>query len=145
VLRSDEIRKRLCGVAPETRLPEEGYAEAVSTRVFTELASQAAAAVAGGQCVVADATFLDAAHRAQIQEAAGAAPFLGIWLTAPLAELERRVAGRVGDASDATVAVLRNAAARDSVPPCWRVVDATEREIATARLLDAGRTLGVVC
>ena len=38
VLRSDEIRKRLHGVAPETRLPEAAYAEPVSRQVFRALA-----------------------------------------------------------------------------------------------------------
>lgn len=145
VLRSDEIRKRLCGVAPETRLGADAYAEAVSARVFAELAAEAASSVAGGQCVIADATFLDATHRAQIRAAAGASPFLGIWLTAPLDELERRVAARTGDVSDATVAVLRNAVARDGVPQGWRAVDATGQEIALARILDAGKALGVTC
>jgi len=145
VLRSDEIRKRLCGVAPETHLDADAYAEAVSARVFTELAAESTAAVAGGQCVIADATFLNPAHRAQIRAAAGSAPFLGIWLTAPLDELERRVTARTRDASDATVAVLRNAASRDAVPEGWCAVDARDREFSLARILDAGRALGVTC
>ena len=40
---------------------------------------------------------------------AAGARFVGFWLDAPLAELERRVVTRSGDASDATVAVLRAA------------------------------------
>jgi len=144
-LRSDEIRKRLCGVAPETRLGADAYAEPVTARVFSELAAEATAAIAGGQCVIADATFLNPAHRAQIRAAAGSAPFLGIWLTAPLDELERRVAARTNDASDANVAVLHKAAARDAVPEGWRAVDATDKEFAQARILDAGHALGVTC
>jgi len=145
VLRSDEIRKRLCGVAPETPLGADAYTEAVSARVFTELAAETAAAIAGGQCVIADATFLNPEHRAQIRAAAGSAPFLGIWLIAPLDELERRVAARTRDASDATVAVLRNAASRDGVPEGWRAVDAMDKDAALARILDAGKALGVTC
>jgi len=145
VVRSDEVRKRLCGVEPETRLAEDAYTEAVSARVFTELAAETTAAVAGGQCVIADATFLNPEHCAQIRAAAGSAPFLGIWLTAPLDELERRVAARTRDASDATVAVLRNAASRDGVPEGWRAVDAMDKDAALARILDAGKALGVTC
>ena len=38
VLRSDEIRKRRHGVAPEQRLPQTAYSDAASEAVFGELA-----------------------------------------------------------------------------------------------------------
>ena len=126
VLRSDEIRKRLMGVAPEDRLPEAGYAPEVSARVFQDLAEQTRVAVAAGHAVIADATFMSLAHRAMIRAAAGDAPFLGVWLTAPIEELERRVAGRTGDASDATVDVLRAYATRDPGAGDWTDVDARD-------------------
>jgi predicted kinase len=85
-----------------------------------------------GHAVVADATFLEARHRAGIAAAAGGVPFLGVWLTAPLAVLERRVAGRVGDASDADVAVLRRAAAHDPGAGAWLSVDAADGDAALA-------------
>ena len=44
ILRSDVIRKRLWGVAPETRLPPEAYGEALTRRVYAELCERAAAA-----------------------------------------------------------------------------------------------------
>jgi uncharacterized protein len=53
--------------------------------------------------------------------------FLGIWLQAPLAELEQRVAARTADASDATVAVLQHAAQDDPGAGDWLSVDATDR------------------
>ncbi|HTW68516.1 MAG TPA: AAA family ATPase [Acetobacteraceae bacterium] len=115
ILRSDEIRKRQHGVAPEQRLPQSAYSDAASEAVFATLADGVRVAASGGQCVVADGTFMDPAHRRAV-EAAAAAPgarFHGFWLDAPLAELERRVVARSGDASDATVSVLRSAA-RDS-------------------------------
>jgi hypothetical protein len=52
-------------------------------------------------------------------------PFHGAWLDAPAAVLEARVAGRSGDASDATVEVLRQQLARDLGPLDWARVDAT--------------------
>lgn len=126
VLRSDEIRKRQHGAAPEQRLEASAYAPAASAAVFAELFAAARTIAGAGHAVVADATFLNPAHRAGIADAAAGVPFLGLWLTAPLAELERRVRGRIGDASDADLAVLRGAAAHDPGAGAWLAVDATD-------------------
>jgi uncharacterized protein len=112
--------------------------------VFSELASLAEVAAKGGHAVIADATFMDQAHRSMIQDAAirAGAPFLGIWLTASLAELERRVSARSGDASDATVAVLHSAAANDPGPPaCWHAVDASNAAQAESEVLALAKAL----
>ena len=65
--------------------------------------------------------------------------YSGIWLDAPLTVLEQRVVGRHGDASDATVAVLRQsaahvAAAKQGPPAGWTVVDATDLDQAAHRV-----------
>lgn len=132
-LRSDEIRKRQHGVPPETRLPPEAYAPEASARVHDELFTMTRAALAAGQSVVADAMFLDPAMRAAIAAAAGAARFDGLWLTAAPDVLERRVAARRGDASDADAAVLRRVLAADPGPLSWHVLDATADAEPAAR------------
>lgn len=118
LLRSDEIRKRLHGAAPEERLPPAAYAPEASAAVFVELAAQARDAFAAGQAVVADAVF------ARAEERAALAPGEGLWLTAPLDVLRARVAARTGDASDADLAVLEATAARGIAAPEWTVLDA---------------------
>lgn len=125
ILRSDEIRKRLFGVAPEQRLPKAAYTGAVSFEVMAALAQGVRLAAGAGHAVIADATFMDMGNRATLQTAAGAASFLGVWLEVPLAVLESRVAGRSGDASDADLAVLRRAASSDPGPGDWQAIDAT--------------------
>ncbi|HET8995512.1 MAG TPA: AAA family ATPase [Acetobacteraceae bacterium] len=132
VLRSDEIRKRRFGVPPEQRLPAEAYADAVSQAVFAALAADAGRTAASGHCVVADATFMDPAHRQALEAASRAAgvPFVGLWLQAPMAELERRVIARTGDASDATLAVLRQAAQHDPGAGDWLPLDAANASTA---------------
>lgn len=134
VLRSDEIRKRQAGVAPETRLPTTAYTPEASAAVFAELAAMTATAVAAGHPVIADATFMNPAHRTAVQAAAGRAPFLGIWLQAPLPVLEARVAARHGDASDADLAVLRSAAAHDPGARDWHPVAAADGGAALAAI-----------
>lgn len=134
VLRSDEIRKRRFGVPPEQRLPEAAYAEEVSRAVMAELCRMAGEAAALGQAVIADATFLDPADRAAIAASAAGGPFLGVWLSAPLDLLEARVAARRGDASDATVAVLRRVAAADRGGGEWLAVPAEDAPTALERV-----------
>ena len=63
VLRSDVIRKRLFGVAPETRLPTSAYAPKVSHRVYETLREKAAAALAAGYSVIIDAVSLKPEER----------------------------------------------------------------------------------
>jgi predicted kinase len=134
VVRSDEIRKRLFGCAPEERLPPEAYAPAANAQVNTMLIAMACQAAAAGQAVILDSTFLQPKMAGQLADALGAGHpgYTGIWLHAPLSLLEQRVADRRGDASDATVAVLRQAAARSVMPPGWVAVDATDINAAEA-------------
>lgn len=131
-LRTDEIRKRRAGVAPEQRLPESAYAEAESAAVHAEMFAAARAAIGAGQAVVLDAVFLDPAMRAAARAAAGAAPFLGLWLEAPLDVLRARVAARRGDASDATVEVMERAARVDPGALDWVRVDAAGDALGAA-------------
>ena len=92
ILRSDEIRKRLAGVAPEERLGPAAYSEDATRRVNDALLD--GVRTASGHEVIADSTFLDPALRAAVAGCGG--PFTGIWLDAPLDVLERRVAARRG-------------------------------------------------
>ena len=132
-LRSDEIRKRRAGVAPETRLPPEAYRPEESAAVHAEIFALARAALAAGQSVVLDAMFLDPAMRAAAEAVAAPHPFAGFWLEAPLGLLRTRVAGRGADASDATVEVLDRAAAVDPGPVAWMRLDAAGDALGTAR------------
>ncbi|PHK95112.1 hypothetical protein CR162_10220 [Pseudoroseomonas rhizosphaerae] len=127
VLRSDEIRKRLHGMAPEDRLPPEAYAPEASAAVQAELCALAGQALRAGHGVIADSVFLEPALRARIAAVAAAAgvPFQGVWLEAPLPLLRARVAARRGDASDAGLAVLEQTARRDPGPIAWRRLDAS--------------------
>jgi aminoglycoside phosphotransferase family enzyme/predicted kinase len=147
VLRSDEIRKRLHGVAPEQRLPQTAYTAAASKAVFAALGEQSRTAVSGGHAVVADATFMSASSRATVGAAATAAgvPFIGFWLQAPRQVLEARIAGRRRDASDATIDVLRAASRADPGAGDWTAVDAHDPRFALARVRDVIRSTLVPC
>jgi hypothetical protein len=138
-LRTDEIRKRRAGLAPEDRLPASAYAESESISVHEVMFALAREALAAGQSVVLDAVFLDPARRAQAEAAAAPHPFTGFWLEAPISLLRQRISEReaapVRDASDATIAVMESAARADPGVVAWHRLDATApREPARAVL-----------
>lgn len=127
VLRSDELRKRLNHVPPETRLSLSAYTPEANVRLKAVLLEAAAAAATSMHGLIIDTSFLSSALRAQaaqIAENAGRA-WLGLWLEAPLPILEDRLARRSGDASDAGPEVMREAALIDPGPITWHRLDAS--------------------
>lgn len=126
VLRSDEIRKCLLGRLPTEPLGPEGYAAELSPRVYAAMRERAAAALAAGRAVVADAVHARPEERAAIEAVAADANvrFDGLWLEAPRSTLASRLTGRRDDASDATVAVLDQQVTYDTGDIGWRRVAA---------------------
>jgi aminoglycoside phosphotransferase family enzyme/predicted kinase len=127
ILRTDEIRKCIWGAGAHEVLPDAAYATEVTGRTYETLFDDAARALAAGRGVVLDATFLDPALRARAAETARAAgvSFQGVWLEAPAEVLRARVAGRRGDASDATVAILEAQLSTEAGLMDWTVLDAS--------------------
>ncbi len=147
VLRSDVIRKRLMGVAPETRLGPEGYRDEVTRRVYATIRDEAKAALSAGYTAVADAVHARPHERAEIEAVARAAavPFTGIWLDASAETLASRIAQRENDASDATAEVMRGQIGHVDGTISWRRLDVTgdaTDAVARARSLLLGRTEG---
>jgi len=144
VLRSDVIRKRLFGLAPEARLPPYAYAPEVSERVYGMLRAQAAAALRAGYCVIVDTVALRAEERqafAAVAEAASA-PFDGIWLDAPAETITSRVEARRHDASDATRAIVERQLEIAPGPMDWHRIDAgcSPAEVLAAAKKSLGMT-----
>ena len=127
VIRSDETRKQLFGVAPLQRLGEEGYTDDVTERVYATIGDRALQVVAGGHAAIVDAVYAPSADRERIECAAAAAhvPFVGIWLEAPESVLIARSERRRLDASDADAAVIRGQLARTSDASNWHRIDAS--------------------
>jgi hypothetical protein len=126
VLRSDVIRKRLFGVAPETRLPASAYQPAMSQRVYQAVRDKAAAALAAGYSVIIDAVSLQPEERRSFAAVADAASvsFLGLWLAAPVPTMEHRLRVRRRDASDASPEVLAQQLRQDAGQIDWCIIDA---------------------
>lgn len=127
VLRSDVLRKRLAGVTPETRLEVDGYSAEMTERTYRALYDGAAAALAAGRSVIADAVFARVGERDAVAAVARrlGVPFTGFWLEAPPDVMLDRVAKRRRDASDATAAVVRRQLDYDVGPMSWRRIDSS--------------------
>ena len=129
-LRTDIIRKRMFGVGPLERLPDEAYAPGAGEKVYAEMMRLAGAGLDAGMCVVADAVFAREEERHAMGDLAGrcGVSFDGLWLDAPAAVLEARVREREkkgGDPSDAGVEVLRRQLSYDLGEMIWTKVDAS--------------------
>ena len=126
VLRSDEIRKELCGVSASTRLGPEGYSEGLTQRVYATLGERAAQVLDRRHSAIVDAVFSRSADRDAMKRVACAAkvPFVGLWLDAPHSVMADRVHHRGPDASDADARVIRAQQAQDTGPVTWRRIDA---------------------
>jgi aminoglycoside phosphotransferase family enzyme/predicted kinase len=125
VLRSDEMRKRLCSVPLLERLGPEGYSTHVSERVYSTLAEQAERVLRAGHSVILDAVHARAADRRVIEAVATATAttFVGFWLDAPEPVLIDRTARRRNDASDADASVVRLQRAGDTGDIGWSRLD----------------------
>jgi len=127
IIRSDVVRKRLHGVAPEEKLNPGAYTAAKSRRVFETLAAEAETILKAGQSVIIDAVFGGDQNLAPFE--AGLRQLgigmTGYWLDAPADALRQRVAARRNDASDADVTVLGRQLGSVQCPAGWQVVDAS--------------------
>ena len=108
---SDEVRKRLVGVARNDTAPQHAYEDFVSQAVYERLGREAGREVAAGRSAVVDATFrrsVDAQKFVRAFRAAGAlTPPLILACTAPPEVLRQRVQERAErGGSDAGLDVL---------------------------------------
>ena len=127
VVRSDEIRKRLCGVPFSQRLGPEGYTPEVTAHVYETLFDCARLALRSGHSAIVDAVFSDSACREAAERLAVEmrVPFVGCWLSAPEATLIARTERRRNDPSDADGAVVRQQQAQEIGSIAWHRLDAS--------------------
>ena len=150
VVRSDETRKRLCGVDPLQRLGVEGYTADVTRRVYATVAQRARDVIGVGHAAIVDAVFARPADRDAIERVATEAhvPFVGIWLEAPEPVLLARSEQRQLDASDADATVIREQLARGTGGIAWHRIDGSRAPDdvlrATVRALREHLTGGIV-
>ena len=141
MLRSDVERKVMFGVAETERLPAEAYSGDATARVYQTLANKAKRTIAAGHSVIVDAVFARPAERAVISKLAhdNGLDFHGLFLTADIETRIKRVGGRVNDASDASMEIVRRQEEYELGDLDWHKVNASgtpeqTRKNALARL-----------
>lgn len=139
LLRSDQIRKELAGVAEEERLPGDSYTQESSDRVYEEMRARAGRVLAAGHSAIADAVHGQPGEREAIAAVAhgAGAPFAAVWLSADPAVLSARVRGRRGDASDATAGVVAQQIETLEEPRDWARVEAETTPEAACEAAEA--------
>jgi aminoglycoside phosphotransferase family enzyme/predicted kinase len=138
VLRSDVIRKRLAGVNPLVRLEAAAYGAEMTERTYATLYDQTDQALAAGHTVIADAVFAMPEQRSAMAEIAEKryVDFIGLWVEAPFEVLAERIEKRRGNASDATVEVLKKQMDYDLGEIDWQRIDSSgPREESLAQAL----------
>ncbi len=140
-LRSDVVRKSLCGVDERTRLRPETYTAEASRKVYAELARRARIGLAARRAVIVDAVYARPEEREAIEALARelGVPFSGLWLECPEEVMLGRVSGRRQDASDATPDVVRRQLRYDLGAVTWHKLDGSGAR--TAVLAAAERIL----
>jgi predicted kinase len=147
LLRSDVVRKQVYGVPPGAWRPEpygSGLYDARHTAAtYDELLRRASVALAGGESVVLDATWLDPRTRDLAAAVArhAYADLVELRCVAPDGLAQRRVLGRAlggADASDATPEVAARIASTAPPWPGAHEVD-TERTTPEAAVAIAAR------
>lgn len=126
VLRSDVIRKRLMGVAPETRLPEAAYDAQSTAAVYARLGEEAGPLLRAGCSVILDGVFNRPEERTAAEAVAHelGVDFQGLWLEAPPGVMAARIEDRRHDASDATVEILSRQLSFATGVMTWQRLDA---------------------
>jgi aminoglycoside phosphotransferase family enzyme/predicted kinase len=134
-LRSDIERKRLLGVSEHDRLSKAGYTADVTAKTYERLRKLANRSLLARHSVIVDAMHLRRRDRDELAHtaAARAASFIRIWLEAPTDLSTSRVATRVGDASDATPAIVKNQANLLVGPNDWSCFNAAQPVNAVLR------------
>ncbi len=129
-LRSDVERKRLAGLAPQTRAGAAAgqgiYTAEMTRKTYARLAQLAQGILENGYSVIVDATFLEARQRKPFRQLAATlgVRFHILDFTAPADVLRERIRNRKHDASDADLAILEKqleeyqAMARDEQAEC---------------------------
>jgi aminoglycoside phosphotransferase family enzyme/predicted kinase len=127
VIRSDEIRKFLCGVSPLERLGSEGYSSEMSERVYATTVERATATLRAGHSAIVDAVFARPSDCKAIERVAAdmSVPFVGLWLEAPEPTLIARTEQRRNDASDADAEVIRMQLRQGTGAMTWHRIEAS--------------------
>jgi aminoglycoside phosphotransferase family enzyme/predicted kinase len=127
ILRSDITRKEHFRVHETQRLPPIAYQPEANSIIYQNLTERAERILSQGHSVILDAVFAKPAERNSVAAIARklSLPFIGLFLVSDLTSRLKRVGHRVGDASDATLDLVRHQETYDIGSLDWDVINAS--------------------
>ena len=126
-MRSDVMRKQYFQAHETQRLPTTAYQPEATAIIYQILTERAGRILSQGHSVILDAVFAKPAERHSIAAIARKLnlPFVGFFLVSDLTTRMKRVGQRVGDASDATLDLVRHQENYDVGSLDWHMIDAS--------------------
>ena len=125
ILRSDVVRKQYFQVHETQQLPTTAYQPEATATIYQILTERAGRILSQGHSVILDAVFAKPAERHPVAAIARKLnlPFVGFFLVSDLTTRMKRVGLRVGDASDATLDLVRHQENYDIGLLDWHMID----------------------
>jgi aminoglycoside phosphotransferase family enzyme/predicted kinase len=126
-LNSDRTRKAMHRIRPNEKLPPAAYEINITAAVYLRLLSRAMDALAQERSIILDAVYSTPEERDAVAKLARecGAPFVGLWLDAPVDVLRQRVHDRPKGVSDADLNVLEGQLHRDAGKIDWIRLDSS--------------------
>jgi len=133
-IRSDAVRKHLCGVPVALKAPPSAYTVEMNSRTYRGMLERANRVLESNHPVVLDAVYHSQRWRDEVEEFADklGAPFVGIWCEVPLKTAQERVRLRTGDISDADESVVSLQQTYPLGDMHWHRLDTSQHETQTA-------------
>ncbi|MCP4395009.1 MAG: AAA family ATPase [Alphaproteobacteria bacterium] len=128
ILRTDIIRKHLCGALPHEKLPKDKYTLEYNIKTYKFLFEECKKALAAGIPIIADGVFAQQQERETAETIAKKmnVPFYGFWVDAPIDVRTKRVMSRLRNPSDIKErTVLDKQLTYDVGKVTWHKIDST--------------------
>jgi aminoglycoside phosphotransferase family enzyme/predicted kinase len=129
-VRSDAVRKHLCGVPTNKKAPQAAYSEEMNKRTYRGMLERAYKVLEANRTVILDAVYHSSEWREEVEALAEemSIPFVGLWCEVSPKVAQERVRMRIGDISDADESVVALQQQYDLGVLEWHRIDTSRHE-----------------
>ena len=126
-IRSDAVRKHLCGIDPFDRAPLSAYSDLISAKTYDGLLERIKKTLDAGKTAVVDAVFRSPERRIELERLAAerGVRFVGVWCDVSPEAADSRIKQRSLDVSDADSSVASKQQSYNLGDIRWHRIDST--------------------